>query len=222
MTLKRILATSTIVLGLATLASAPAANAFSFGNFFDGEKPASEKSEPKFAQKADFKMPELSSEMQALIDQLRAAHESGDEDSVVAIREQIKTLRESEQAARESAEDAAIASGYESWAAWATEQNLPEEFRAKITADNFETFIELRTAQKKVRELSAELGLVGDGMGMKMRAGMGGESRGRMDPFASLTDDEKNQLKSMTEDEREAFLKEKGIAKPERPARDDR
>ena len=122
---------------------------------------------------------QLSAEMQALMTQLRTAQRSGDTATVTSLKAQIKTQMETERAAREAALDTAIAGGYDTWHAYAVAQNMPTQLVSKITADNFGTYVQLRTAQKQVQDLQKQLGLTGpEGMGGGMMGGMGGGMMG--------------------------------------------
>jgi uncharacterized protein YhaN len=119
---------------------------------------------------------QMSDAMKTLMTELRTAQKAGDSAKVTELRAQVKTQRETDLKAQQSAVDTAIAGGYETWKAFATKQGMPEAMINKITVDNFATFAELHTTQKKAQELEQKLGFPGMGMG----AGMGGgHMRGR-------------------------------------------
>lgn len=127
---------------------------------------------------------ELSDEMKALLEQMKTARESGDTAKAESLLEQMKTLREQELAAKEAALDAAIAGGYTTWKAYATEQGYPTELMEKITAENFASYARLHALKKEARQIEEQLGLQGPGMMgkpgmmMKMDGGEKGERRG--------------------------------------------
>ena len=110
----------------------------------------------------------MSTEMQALMEEMRTARENGDSAKITELQTKMKAQRTSDQAKHETDMNTAITGGYETWKKYVTDNKLMPGLTDKITAANFATFVELHTAQQKVRELSEKLG-VSDGM-----PGMGG------------------------------------------------
>jgi|GEM_PF-5340187 len=155
---------TTFAVSLLLGSAIPSTQAF-FGDWFGKKEGGKEGMHiiMKKGGRGEMKMVEPSEEVQALFDELKTAREAGDEEKVTQLREQIKAEHESEMAEKEAAMEAALAGGYETWKAYATEQGMPEEILEKITADNFSTFVEIHNTRKKLRELEESLGIKGFG-----------------------------------------------------------
>ncbi|MGE3279249.1 MAG: hypothetical protein AB7J40_05740 [Candidatus Altimarinota bacterium] len=141
--------------------SIPSTQAF-FGDFF-GKKEGKPRMEmmKKGDMKMKMKQAQASPEVQALIEDLKAAREDGDEERVTQLREQLEVLHKAEMEQKEAAMEAALTGGYDTWKAHATEQGVPEEILEKVTAENFATFVEIHNTRKKLRELEESLGIKG-------------------------------------------------------------
>lgn len=155
---------TTLAVSLFLGASIPSTQAF-FGDWF-GKKEGGKREMQMIMKKGargEMKMIEPSPEAQALFDELKTAREAGDEEKVTQLREQMKDLHETEMANKEVEMEAALSGGYETWKAYATEQQMPKEILEKVTAENFSTFVEIHNTRKKLRDLEESLGIKGFG-----------------------------------------------------------
>jgi len=115
----------------------------------------------KIREKRTGRREKLSPEMQTLMQELRNAYQSGDEEKVSELREKLKIVRESEREKSETERDNALAGGYVTWKNYILEKEDPrsQDLAEKITAKNFDKFVQLQNLMKQVRELSEELDL---------------------------------------------------------------
>ena len=91
---------------------------------------------------------------------------------------------------KESIEDAIGSEDYDTWKTLVDSLEQKPPCAAKITEDNFDTFVELHKAKKKVKELSEELGL--EKQGMHKGSGQGKGMQGRHNGVGQQSGDQGN------------------------------
>jgi len=160
-------AVTTLAVSLLIGAAVPATQAF--GGLFGKKEGKNEgvqmmhKRGGQEGMKMKMKKADASPEAQALFEEMKAAREAGDEEKIAELREEMKVLHESEMTKKEAEMEAALAAGYEAWKAFVTEKGMPDEILEKITAENFQTFVEIHQTRKKLRDLEEQLGIKGFG-----------------------------------------------------------